>query len=138
MGEASNRSRVQIPSSPFNITNFNITKLDIDNIEPITVWIPKNIELNFGVGSDIMVMTQKSISTDKEGNTVNNYNGLGVYVLVNTGPVNKPKPITYTSEESKTEEKKPEQDSSPVKTPESVAPVSGTSQGDVWTPVGGN
>jgi len=117
---------VEVMSLAESLEGTDITKLDIDNIEPITIWVPKNIELNFGVGSDVMVMVQKSTSTDKEGNTVNNYNGLGIYVLVNTGPVNKPKPITNTSAEDNS--------SMVEKTPEAVAPAPGAPTGDVWTP----
>jgi hypothetical protein len=68
-------------------------------VETKTIWVPKDIPLNFGVGSEVMVVCQKSTRPDKEGKNVESYNGLGIYVTVNMGPTTEIKSIAELKEE---------------------------------------
>lgn len=71
----------------------NLDSIDIDNVEPKTIWVNKAIDINFGVGSDVLICYQKS-SNDA-------LNAVGFYVINSTAPEVKPKPLTVNEETPK-------------------------------------
>jgi len=69
-----------------------------EGVSTVTYWFPKDLPLNFGEGSEVMLIGQKS-TREKDGKDVESYNGVGVYVIYNTGPAVEPKGIEGLKEE---------------------------------------
>jgi len=68
----------------------------------VTVWVSKDYPIDFGIGSEIVVVGTKYLGKDD----VSGYNAKGIYVSYNTGPENKPEPITANMKESEKAEEK--------------------------------
>lgn len=106
------------------VTNINLTKDEVksniveimktsktmedfakvgDQVVNLTLWVSKDLPIKFGVGSEIMVVTQKSIRLDKEGKDTESYNVAGIYPIYSTSPDVEIKPIVMQeAEEEKT------------------------------------
>jgi len=60
-----------------------------------TFWVHKELPLDFGVGSEVIVIGQKYRKKDKDtGEMIPGYNAVGIYVKYNSAPEEKPLKIT--------------------------------------------
>ena len=98
-----NLTREDIRSNSIDLAMLdeNIEKasvIDEQGGKMITVWVSKEVPLNFGVGSELVVVGKKYMRKDKTTEQmVPGYNAIGIYVKYNSAPEEKPLKITKES-----------------------------------------
>lgn len=81
-----------------NLDDLN-TDFDFDNEgwSGTTCWIPPHLEINFGIGSEVIVVGRTSQGTDQEGNMrPSSINATGLYVINSRG--GSPEQVDYVEE----------------------------------------
>ena len=99
--EGVNSNAVEIMKVSKTIDDFSKVGEEVVNK---TFWVPKDIPINFGEGSEIVLVAQKS-TREKDGKDVENYNALGIYCIYSNAAKVELKPIVMQEVEEEEKEK---------------------------------